>query len=285
MHLEEIRRKTNPFSPYKIIILFLFLALFTWSWKTTEMSVGALIKGWENMIVYLRGNPSIEGSSFIPPAIDVKTIKQYLLSMVETVHMAIIALVISVVIAFPFAFFASRNTLDIMMPKQTVFFRTIKKIIYTTTRFFANLSRSINEVVWALIFVSAVGLGPMAGILALGVHTSGVLIKLFSEGIEAIDSEPVNALASTGAHFIKIIRYAIIPQIMPFFVSMTLYRFESDVRSATILGITGAGGIGVYLYDRLRGYDNHHVTTILIIIVVTVAIVDRISAMIRKRFT
>lgn len=285
MHLEEIKKKTNPFNLYNIIIFSLFLALFTWSWKTTEMSIGALIEGWENMIVYVRGNPAIEGSSFIPPAVEPSTIKHYLLSMVETVHMAIIALVISVVIAFPLSFFASRNTLDLIMPKQTVLFRIIKKTIYTSTRFIANLSRSINELVWALIFVSAVGLGPMAGILALGIHTSGVLIKLFSEGIEAIDSEPVNALASTGAHFIKVIRFAVIPQIMPFFVSMTLYRFESDVRSATILGFTGAGGIGVYLYDKLRGYDNHHVTTILIVIIVTVAIVDRISAVIRKRFT
>lgn len=285
MHIDEIKKKTNPFSPYNITIILLSMAIFTWSWKTTEMSIGSLIKGWENMIVYVRGNPSIEGSSFIPPAYDANTIKHYLMSMLETVHMAIIAVVISVVIAFPLAFFASRNTLDIIMPKQTIFFKTIKKIIYTVTRFVANLSRSINELVWALIFVSAVGLGPMAGILALGVHTSGVLIKLFSEGIEAIDHEPVNALVSTGAHFIKIIRYAIMPQIMPFFVSMTLYRFESDVRSATILGFTGAGGIGVYLYDKLRGYDNNHVTTILIVIIVTVAIVDRISAMIRKRFT
>ncbi len=111
-------------------------------------------------------------------------------------------------------------------------------------RFFANLSRSINEIIWALLFVSAVGLGPMPGILALGIHTSGVLIKLFSEGIETAQQEPIDALTATGAGFVKVICYAVIPQITPFFVSMSLYRLESDVRSATILGFTGAGGIG-----------------------------------------
>jgi phosphonate transport system permease protein len=205
--------------------------------------------------------------------------------MMETVHMAFIALVISVIIAFPLAFFASRNTLDIIIPAKNFAGVATKKVLYAATRFLANLSRSINELVWALIFVSAVGLGPMAGILALGIHTAGVLIKLFSEGIEAIDSEPVNALTATGASFIKVIRFAVIPQILPFFVSMILYRFESDVRSATILGFTGAGGIGVFLYDKLRGYDNHHVTTILIVIIITVAVVDRISAIIRRRYT
>ena len=138
-------------------------------------------------------------------------------------------------------------------------------------RFFANLSRSINEIIWALLFVSAVGLGPMPGILALGIHTSGVLIKLFSEGIETAQQEPIDALTATGAGFVKVICYAVIPQITPFFVSMSLYRLESDVRSATILGFTGAGGIGVYLFDKLRSYENHDVTTILIIIVITVA--------------
>ena len=125
----------------------------------------------------------------------------------------------------------------------------------------------------------------MPGILALGVHTSGVLIKLFSEGIEAVAQEPIDALSATGAGFVKVIRYAVFPQIQPFFVSMTLYRFESDVRSATILGFTGAGGIGVYLYDKLRSYENQDVTTILIIIVITVALVDQLSAVVRKKCT
>jgi phosphonate transport system permease protein len=205
--------------------------------------------------------------------------------MLETVQMAVLALILSVVIAFPLAFAASRNTLEIMIPGRQIAPQALRKALYTAIRFFANLSRSINELVWALIFVAAVGLGPMPGILALGIHTSGVLIKLFSEGIENVQPEPVTALMATGAGPMKVIRYAVIPQITPYFVSMTLYRFESDVRSATILGFTGAGGIGVYLYDKLRSYENQDVTTILIVIVITVALVDRLSAVIRRRYT
>jgi hypothetical protein len=104
----------------------------------------------------------------------------------------------------------------------------------------------------------------MPGILALGVHTSGVLIKLFSEGIENVQPEPVTALMATGAGPVKVIRFGVIPQITPFFVSMTLYRFESDV-ARRHPRFTGAGGIGVYLYDKLRSYENQDVTTILIV--------------------
>jgi phosphonate transport system permease protein len=285
MHLEEIRRQRNPFSLYNLFVIFAFLAILTWSWKSTEMSVKALLDGWWNMIVYVRGNPELAGSGFFPPELNAYSFHKYLLSMLETVQMASLALILSVAISFPLSFLASRNTLEIILPGRKLRVKILRKVLYGATRFIANLSRSINELVWALIFVSAVGLGPMAGILALGIHTSGVLIKLFSEGIEAIQSEPIDALVATGASFIKVIRYAVIPQIMPFFVSMTLYRFESDVRSATILGFTGAGGIGMYLYDKLRSYDNHHVTTILIVIIATVALVDRFSAMVRRKYT
>lgn len=242
MQLEEIKRQTNPFSPYNLVVVFLLLVLISWSWQSTQMSFKALLDGWQNVIVYIRGNPSIEGSGFLPPNLNAYRIHKYLISMLETVQMAFLALIISVLIAFPLAFFASRNTLEIIFPGKRVSSRILRKAIYTIVRFIANLSRSINELVWALIFVSAVGLGAMPGILALGVHTSGVLIKLFSEGIENIQSEPVQALVATGAGFVRVIRFAVIPQITPFFVSMTLYRFESDVRSATILGFTGAGG-------------------------------------------
>jgi len=256
-----------------------------WSWHSTQMSVRALVDGWTNMLVYIAGNPEIKDSGFFPPSIHGSNLQKYLLSMLETLQMAFLALTISVLIAFPLSFFASRNTLEIIVPGRNWLSFAARKALYTTTRFFANLSRSINELVWALIFVSAVGLGPMPGIMALGIHTSGVLLKLFSEGIENVQPEPITALTATGAGAFKVIRFAVLPQIVPFFVSMILYRFESDVRSATILGFTGAGGIGMYLFDKLRSYDNGEVTTILIIIVIAVAAVDRVSAVIRKRYT
>jgi phosphonate transport system permease protein len=285
MNIEEIKQKTNPFRAYNTALLFAFLLLVVWSWHSTEMGLKLLLDGWRNMLIYIAGNPQIENSGFFPPSGSVSNIVKYLVLMVETVQMAFLALIISVIVSFPVSFFASRNTLEIIFPGHRPLDTAIRKMAYMTTRFFANLARSINELVWALIFVAAVGLGPMPGILALAVHTSGVLTKLFSEGIENIQSEPVTALAATGAGAFKVIRYAVIPQISPFFVSMILYRFESDVRAATILGFTGAGGIGVYLFDKLRSYENKDVTTIIIIIIITVALVDRLSAAIRKRYT
>jgi phosphonate transport system permease protein len=285
MQLDEIKRQTNPFQTSNIMVATMGVIIVAWCWYSTEMSIGALLDGWGNMIHYIAGNPDIKDSGFFPPDLTGRKVGKYLLSMLETVQMAVLALILSVAIAFPASFFASRNTLNIIIPGNRGPAIFLKHGIYTAVRFFANLSRSINEIIWALLFVSAVGLGPMPGILALGIHTSGVLIKLFSEGIETIQQEPIDALIATGAGFIKVICYAVIPQITPFFVSMSLYRLESDVRSATILGFTGAGGIGCYLFDKLRSYDNHDVTTILIIIVVTVALIDRISATIRARYT
>lgn len=197
--------------------------------------------------------------------------------------MAVLALIFSVAIAFPLSFLASRNTLDIVFPGRTPFFRFLRALLYSGTRLYANLARSINEVIWALLFVSAVGLGPMPGILALAMHTSGVLIKLFSEGIEGVNPEPILALSATGAASPKVIRYAVIPQIAPYLVSMILYRLESDLRSATILGFTGAGGIGMLLFDKLKSYENRDVCTILILIAATVALIDRGSAWVRSK--
>jgi phosphonate transport system permease protein len=285
MNLDEIKRRTNPFHPYNLMVAGGTLIVIGWCWHSTEMSIGTLLDGWGNMLTYLSGNPGIKDSGFFPPDLDTSRLVKYLLSMLETVQMAFLALILSVIIAFPLAFLASKNTLDIIIPGKQGVSQSLKRAIYSGVRFFANLSRSINEIIWALLFVSAVGLGPMPGILALGIHTSGVLIKLFSEGIESIQQEPIDALSATGAGFIKVIRYAVFPQITPFFVSMTLYRLESDVRSATILGFTGAGGIGVYLFDKLKSYENREVTTILIIIIITVAIIDRASAAIRAKYT
>jgi phosphonate transport system permease protein len=285
MHIDEIKRRTNPFHPYNIMILAASLTVLSWCWHSTEMSLGGLWDGWGNMATYIVGNPEIEDSGFFPPNLNPRNLTKYLISMLETVQMALLALILSVCIAFPLSFFASRNTLNIIIPGNRGTALLLKNGIYILVRFFANLSRSINEIIWALLFVSAVGLGPMPGILALGIHTSGVLIKLFSEGIETAQQEPIDALTATGAGFVKVICYAVVPQITPFFVSMSLYRLESDVRSATILGFTGAGGIGIFLFDKLRSYENHDVTTILIIIVITVAIIDRLSAAIRTRYT
>ncbi len=284
MTIDELKKQSTPFKLFNFMIIGIFLLVVARSWISTGMSFGAIISGWGDMVSYIVGNPKIEGSSYFPPSYNMQNIQEYFWAMIETVEMAIVALVMSVIIAVPLSYITSRNILDILIPGKTIYHIFIKKTLYAIGRLIANVFRSVNELVWALIFVSAVGLGPMAGILALALHTTGVLSKLLSEGNEAIDPGPVEALSTSGAGFIKIISYAVVPQTMPHFVSMVLYRFESDVRSASILGFVGAGGIGFYLFDNLRSFQNSEVSTILIFIIITVWLLDKLSATIRKRF-
>jgi phosphonate transport system permease protein len=284
MNVEELKSKSNPFSLSKSLIIVVFILIVIQSWNDTQMSFASLLDGWHYMVEYISGNPNIENSGFFPPNLNQDDLLTYVWSMVETIQMAIIALILSIVVAIPLSYMSSRNILDILIPSNATLPLYTKRVIYATATLIANVFRSINEIVWALIFVSAVGLGPMAGILALGVHTAGVLSKLLSEGNESIDPGPVEALSTTGASFIKVLLYAVIPQTMPHFVSMALYRFESDVRSASILGFVGAGGIGFYLFDKMRAFENGDVCSIILIIVLTVWLLDKLSAVIRKRF-
>jgi len=284
MSIDDLKKESNPFKIFNMALILIFAYIVIQSWIDTEMSFKGLYDGWGYMVEYMQGNPEIEGSSYFPPNTNTRDLTVYFWAMVETVQMAIIALLLSVILAVPLSYITSRNILLILVPGKTAFHEILRRALYGFGTFIANIFRSVNELVWALIFVSAVGLGPMAGILALGIHTAGVLSKLLSEGNEAIDPGPVEALTSSGAGFIKILAYAVVPQTMPHFISMVLYRFESDVRSASILGFVGAGGIGFYLFDKLRGFENGDVCTILILIIITVWILDKISAIIRKRF-
>jgi len=283
MELAVIKAKSNPFTIKNIAVVVICILISGWSWNSTEMSIPSLIEGGGNMVHYLVGNPDIQGSSYFDLNTNPSDISEYLVSIIETIQMAIIALIISVLIAVPLSVFASRNILIVFIPGDSPFKNFSRRFLYFLAMTVANIARSINEIVWALIFVSAVGLGPMAGIIALGIHTGGVLTKLLAEGNEAIDPGPVQALSATGAGFLKVLRFAVIPQVLPHFVSMVLYRFESDVRSASILGFVGAGGIGFYLFDALRGFENGTVATILIMVVVTVWTIDKFSAYIREK--
>lgn len=284
MSVKDLQKESTPFKMFNMAIIAIFIFIVVQSWIDTEMSFSELMNGWGHMISYMQGNPEIEGSSYFPPNTNSYDLTVYFWAMVETVQMAVIALFLSVLVAVPLSYITSRNILEILIPGKTVYHKMARRILYAIGTFIANVFRSVNELVWALIFVSAVGLGPMAGILALGVHTAGVLSKLLSEGNEAIDPGPVEALTNSGAGFVKILVFSVLPQTMPHFISMVLYRFESDVRSASILGFVGAGGIGFYLFDKLRGFENGDVCTILIMIIATVWGLDKISAVIRKRF-
>lgn len=192
----------------------------------------------------------------------------YAREMWETVQIAIWGTFLAVIFAVPFGLMCSANVAPWW-------------IVQPTRRLMDSL-RAINEIVFALLFVVAVGLGPFAGALALFVHTTGILAKLFSEAVEAIDHRPVEGIRATGATSLEEIVYGIVPQVMPLWVSYALYRFESNVRSAAVLGIVGAGGIGMVLHEELRAFNYPTAAAIMVIIIVAVSLLDMLSARLRK---
>ena len=194
----------------------------------------------------------------------------FLKVMGETLAMAFLGTVLGAVVAFPVAFLASKN----MMPFRPLQFGT---------RRFADLLRAFDYLIWALIFVRAIGLGPMAGIMAIAIVEVGTFIKLYSEAIENLDRKQMDGIRAAGGNRLQIIRYGVLPQVLPMMISNTLYMFEHNTRSASILGIVGAGGIGFLLADRLRAYELQEACLIIIMVVVTVYAIDFLSKKLRER--
>ena len=157
------------------------------------------------------------------------------------------------------------------------------RFIYGIARIILSVLRSLPDMIWALIFVSAVGLGAFPGVLALTVYSCGELGKLYAEAIENIDPGPREALESTGSRVFRTIRWAIVPQILPEVITYSLYRLESNVRHAFVLGMVGAGGLGFELTVAMRLFRYHDVSTIIIVIILTVASIDYISSRIRSK--
>ena len=189
--------------------------------------------------------------------------------MIVTVQIAIWGTFISVIAAIPFGLLSARNVAPLW--------------IVQPVRRLMDVFRSINELIIALVFIAAVGLGPLAGVMALAVHTTGVLAKLFSEAVEAIDEGPVEGIRATGARPLHEVIWAIIPQVAPLWTSFGLYRFESNARSATVLGLIGAGGIGQILFEAVRAFDYQRTAAIVLVIVIAVSLIDVMSQMLRKR--
>jgi len=190
--------------------------------------------------------------------------------LLETFAIAVIGTFIAAVICIPFAFLGARNLVKV---------RPVTGI----TKFILSGIRVFPEIVMALIFIKAVGPGSFSGVLALGIHSVGMLGKLFIEDIESLDFSSAEALKASGANKTKTLVFAVIPQILPSFLSLILYRFELNLRSASILGLIGAGGIGTPLIFALQTRSWDRVGIILIGLVIMVAIVDFISGAIRKR--
>jgi phosphonate transport system permease protein len=186
----------------------------------------------------------------------------------ETVAIAFLGTLLAALIAFPLGFLAARNT-------------TIAGILRFVTRRLLDSIRGIDALIWALIWVGIVGLGPFAGLLAIMTSDIGTFGKLFSEAIEAADRKPVEGIAAAGGAAPQRIRFGILPQVLPVMAGHILYLFESNTRSSTIIGIVGAGGIGLHLAEMIRILEWQSVSFIVLLILLVVAVIDAISGRLR----
>jgi phosphonate transport system permease protein len=262
--LENLKLKIPVHSRKAIIIRVAIaaagLAILAWSYVGAELRPYQLYLFRNNMLEYATG--------FTSP--DFAYWREIVREMIVTVQIAIWGTFLAIVFAVPFGLLSASNIAPVW--------------VYQPVRRVMDAARSINEIIFAMFFISAVGLGPFAGVLALFVHTMGTLAKLFSEAVEAIDPQPVEGIRATGAHVAEEIKFGVIPQVMPLWISYSLYRFESNVRSASVVGIVGAGGIGYTIWDAIRSFDYGKTAAIIIVIVLTVSILDLLSARIRKMF-
>ena len=195
---------------------------------------------------------------------------ELLKSMAETVAMAFLGTLLSSVVALPLGFMGARN----VIPNRV--FRFLTRRVF-------DVFRGLDQLIWALVFVRAMGLGPIAGILAIFVSDTGVLAKLYAEAIENCERGQVEGISATGAGHLMTLRLGVLPQVLPVMLSQALYQLESNSREATILGLVGAGGIGLRLSERIQINAWDQVAYIIVLILITVAAIDFVSKRIRTR--
>ena len=192
--------------------------------------------------------------------------------LVQTINIATLGTALAILLSSPVAILAARNT-------------SPNAVTYGIGRFVMVLTRSVDTLIWALLFIIIVGPGSLAGLLAVAVRSIGFMSKLFAEGIEEIDRGPVEAIAATGAGRGQVLLYAIVPQVRPVFAGVCIYRWDINVRESTVLGIVGAGGLGFALNEAILGLEWSRVGTILLIILAVVIASEIVSAFVRKRLT
>ncbi|MEV7605097.1 phosphonate ABC transporter, permease protein PhnE [Paenarthrobacter sp. NPDC089322] len=257
-------RLSRPFglpTPRGAALWVIIAVVLVWAGMGAGFNPDKLLSGIPNMGNFV--------SRLFPPTFDKFPVIIKLL--VETLQMALVGTVLGALASLLLSFGAASN----IAPRW----------VYTSCRAVLNVLRSIPELIFALMFVSAVGLGPFAGILAIVLGSVGSIGKVYAEAMESVQPGPVEALTAVGANKRQIISYAVLPQAAPLLVSYTLLLFEGNVRGATILGLVGAGGIGLELTTAMRMYDYGHLCAIIISIVVLVTIIDRVSAFVRAKLS
>ena len=256
---------------------------------------GALIASWHmaqiepSLLFGAQGRRHIWAflTGLFPPELSATFLRRLLAPTVETVQISIMGTVLAIMLGFPLALLATdrlcfAGVVYEMDGDGSGWCRVSRRSVYLAARMLLNLCRSIPDVVWALMFVRVVGLGPFPGVLAIGVSYGGMLGKIYAEILESSPEGPIEALHASGAGRFVLLVYGFLPQVFAHIVSYSLYRWECAIRSAAILGLVGAGGLGQQVELSMRMFQYHETSTILIMIFVLVTAVDHLSTMIRK---
>jgi phosphonate transport system permease protein len=280
------RAKAPSFRESKSFLHWLFVAglavVFLWSARMAQVDLGALVdsEARANFLRFFTGA--------FPPDFSSEFLQFLVKPTLETIQISIVGTVIAVAIGFPLsllgtATLAYRGILHDLEVAGAPSRRWARFLPYASSRALLSLFRSIPEFVWALMFVKAVGLGPFPGVLAIGVAYGGMIGKVYSEILEVVDPQPIEALQATGASRWQVLVYGFLPQAYPNFVSYTLYRWECAIRASAVLGLVGAGGLGQQIEISMRMFDFHQLFTLILILFALVAGVDWLSARIRQR--
>jgi phosphonate transport system permease protein len=239
----------------------LFLAWLTVLCVWFGITPARLLRGLSGLLVILR--------QMVPPSPGAQWL-DILQGLVQSVAMAFLGTFVAALLALPLGFLGARNVL-------------VNALAHFSIRRVFDGFRGVDQLIWALAFVRAVGLGPLAGVLAIAAADICVLAKLFAEAIENADPRQTEAIKAVGGTRLLLIRFGLLPQVMPVLLAQVLYAFESNTRSAAILGVVGAGGIGLQIAERIKVRYWDEVSFIIILILLTVALIDQVSARVRRR--
>jgi phosphonate transport system permease protein len=272
--LADYQREVGRRRRQSLLVLAILAILIVMAGHVGEVDLGNLARHISNFTSYFgRIIPKLTVANFGADVADwYWNLAGWLKLLLDTVLIAYLGTLFGAAGAFMIAFFAAANL-------------ALNNILRWSIKRSFEFCRTVPDLVFALMFVSAFGLGPLAGILAISIHSFGTLGKLFTEAIENIDMKPVEGVRSTGSRFIEMVRFGALPQVMSGFASYTLLRFEINVRSGSVVGMVGAGGIGQDLFVAIRKFYYTDVSAILLMIIVCVAIIDLVTERIRHQLS
>jgi phosphonate transport system permease protein len=246
--------------PKDNLVIGLVVAVLIFASFNVGVDPAQFVKGIPNLMVILEEmsqvDPSLLGTAFW--------------SMIETIQMAFIGTIVGVAISLPLSILAARNLNS--------------KFVYAPVRALLAAIRTFPSILWAILFVIMVGLGPFAGILAIIMYTIGFMSKLQYESIEAIDSDPMEAVGAIGVSKLQLVRYVVVPESAPHLLSQLLYMFDYNVRQTSILGLVGAGGIGFYIINYIKFFEYGKAAVFMLVVLATVLVIDWISVKIRDKY-